>query len=331
MWLWQKNWGSTPTLSFLDGLLVEDMLHDARTGLTKAVVIGPGRAVLFNGRCLMGEGLTADKARYATFLLTGADTWVGKLAYLAADPMTIQEGRRAIVQVISDHWVKARGLRHPHVNLLAQQPFQLDPPRTSPLKDTSGNGGSDHQPSPHQPSRGWECNRHQRDERPPSPRFPSPSLNCGFESDWSSLSTASSMSSRYVRSNRFQCPRRGRQHWEDGACMKINLPIFKDEDAKNAVTYQSWRWDLMVYQHAGCRDHTLLPYAIRSLQGYPRELVRSSGMDITLDDVLTILDEPWWKMWKCLMCWTRSYSNYGWWIRKQCWTGVFAFQGISRF
>ena len=67
-------------------------------------------------------------------------------------------------------------------------------------------------------------------------------------------------------------------------------PIFKDKDAKDAVTYQSWRWDLMLYQHAGCRDHTLLPYAIRSLHGYPGELVQSSGMDITLDDVL-ILDE----------------------------------------
>ena len=73
--------------------------------------------------------------------------------------------------------------------------------------------------------------------------------------------------------------------------MKINLLIFKDEDAKDAVTYQSWRWDLMVYWHARCRDHTLLPYAIRSLQGYPGELVWSSGMDIALDDVLMILDE----------------------------------------
>ena len=73
--------------------------------------------------------------------------------------------------------------------------------------------------------------------------------------------------------------------------MKINLPIFKDEDAKDAVTYQSWRWDLAVYRHAGCRDRTLLPYAIRSLQGYPGELVRSSGTDITLDNVLTILDK----------------------------------------
>ena len=73
--------------------------------------------------------------------------------------------------------------------------------------------------------------------------------------------------------------------------MKINLPIFKDEDAKDAVTYQSWRWDLTVYRCAGCRDYTLLPYAISSLQGYPGELVWSSGTDINLDNVLTILDE----------------------------------------
>ena len=46
-----------------------------------------------------------------------------------------------------------------------------------------------------------------------------------------------------------------------------------------------------MYWHAGCRDCTLLPYAIWSLQGYPGKLVQSSSMDITLDDVLTILDE----------------------------------------
>ena len=73
--------------------------------------------------------------------------------------------------------------------------------------------------------------------------------------------------------------------------MKINLPVFKDEDAKDVVTYQNWRWDLMVYWYVGCRDHTLPPYAIQSLQGYPGKLVQSSGMDKTLDDVLTILDE----------------------------------------
>ena len=56
--------------------LMEDMLHDARTRLTKAVVIGPGRAVLFYGRHSIEEGLTADEARDATLLLTGAGTWV---------------------------------------------------------------------------------------------------------------------------------------------------------------------------------------------------------------------------------------------------------------
>ena len=72
--------------------LVEDMLHDARTGLTEGVVTGPGRAVLFYRRCSMGEDLTMDKARGAVFLLTRCGAWVGKLAYLASDPMTIQEG-----------------------------------------------------------------------------------------------------------------------------------------------------------------------------------------------------------------------------------------------
>ena len=83
--------------------LVEDMLCNARTGLSKAVVTGPGRAVFFYRRCSVGEGLTMDKARDATFLLTGAGMWVGKLAYLTADPMTIQEGKRAIAQAVSDH------------------------------------------------------------------------------------------------------------------------------------------------------------------------------------------------------------------------------------
>ena len=72
--------------------LVEDMLHDVRIGLTEAVVTGPGRVVLFYGRHSLGEGLTTDEARDATFLLTGVGMWIGKPAYLSANPMTIQEG-----------------------------------------------------------------------------------------------------------------------------------------------------------------------------------------------------------------------------------------------
>ena len=74
----------------------------------------------------MGEDLKVDEARDAAFLFTGAGTWVGKAAYLTANPMTIQEGKRAIVEAVSDNRVKAKGLGHPRVNLAAQQPFQFN-------------------------------------------------------------------------------------------------------------------------------------------------------------------------------------------------------------
>ena len=124
--------------------MIEDMLQEARAGLTEAVVISPGRAILFYGRHSMGEGLKADEARDTAFLLTGAGTWVGKLAYLTAtDPMTVQEGRRAIAQAILDNRVKARGPGCPQVNLQAQQPFKFNTPRTSPPRDVSIHYGSD--------------------------------------------------------------------------------------------------------------------------------------------------------------------------------------------
>ena len=72
--------------------VVEDMLCHGRTGLTKAVVMGLGRAVLFYGRWSLGRGLSLGEARDATFTLAGAGTWVGKSAHLAADPLTLWEG-----------------------------------------------------------------------------------------------------------------------------------------------------------------------------------------------------------------------------------------------
>ena len=90
-------------------LVVEDMLREARAEVTETVVTGPGRMILFYRRHLMGEGLRADEARNAALLLTGAGMWVGKLAYLTAIPVTIQEGKRAIAQAVSDNRVKASG------------------------------------------------------------------------------------------------------------------------------------------------------------------------------------------------------------------------------
>ena len=121
---------------------------------TEAVVIGPGRAILFYGRHSMGEGLKADEARDAAFLLTGAGTWVGKMAYLTTDPMTIQEGKRAIAQAVLDNRVKVMGPGHPWVNPLAQQPFTFNTQRISPPKDVSRDYSSDDQRTPRWPSRG---------------------------------------------------------------------------------------------------------------------------------------------------------------------------------
>ena len=93
--------------------VIEDMLQEARAGLTEGVVIGPGKAILFYGIHSLGEGLKMDEARDTAFLLTGAGTWVGRSAYLTANPMTLQEGKRAMARTISDQGVKARGLGHP--------------------------------------------------------------------------------------------------------------------------------------------------------------------------------------------------------------------------
>ena len=105
---------------------MEDMLCYARTGLTKAVVTGPGRVVLFYGRHSLGEGLSPDESRDATFMLTGVGTWVGKPAYLAADPLTIQEGWWEITQAITECQIKARGPGHPCMSLLTPEPFRFD-------------------------------------------------------------------------------------------------------------------------------------------------------------------------------------------------------------
>ena len=128
------------------------MLREARAELTEAVVISPGRAILFYGRCSMGEGLKTDEARDVAFLLTGAGTWVGKLAYLTADPMILQEGKRAITQAVSDNRVKARGQGCPRVKPPAQQPFRFNASRASPLGDALAPYGSDGGQTPRWPS-----------------------------------------------------------------------------------------------------------------------------------------------------------------------------------
>ena len=154
--------------------VIEDMLRETRARLTEAVVVGPCKAILFYGRHSLGEGLKADEARDATFLLTGAGTWVGKLAYLTANPMTLQEGKRAITDTVTDHGVKARGLGHPQVNPPAQLPFRFTTSRASPPGDRSMHKVPDDRQTQQWPPRSCGHNRQRRDQRPQSPRYQSP-------------------------------------------------------------------------------------------------------------------------------------------------------------
>ena len=163
--------------------LVEDMLCHGRTGLTKAVVMGPGRAVLFYGRRSLGEGLSLGKVRDAAFTLTGAGTWVGKPAYLATNPLTIQEGQWTIAQAITDHQIQARGPEQPHLHPSTPQPFRFHHPGDSPQKDHPRDASFKHQPLPHRPQKGRDLNWHRRDKRLIPPEPPSPSLGCRFRSD----------------------------------------------------------------------------------------------------------------------------------------------------
>ena len=73
--------------------------------------------------------------------------------------------------------------------------------------------------------------------------------------------------------------------------MRLNLPIFKDERAEDAVTYHLWQWDIAIFYCLGWDKQHLLPYVLWSLQGFPRDLARSLGEDATQNDILQMLDE----------------------------------------
>ena len=73
--------------------------------------------------------------------------------------------------------------------------------------------------------------------------------------------------------------------------MKVNLPIFKDEKTKNALTYQAWQWDAAIFCHSGLHDQHLLPNVFQSLPGVPWTSCQDLGEDATLTNILQTLDE----------------------------------------
>ena len=73
--------------------------------------------------------------------------------------------------------------------------------------------------------------------------------------------------------------------------VKVNLPVFKDEKSKDAVTFWSWWWDVAIFHWCGWDDQHLLPHVFYSLQGFPGNLARSLGKDATLNEIMQMLDK----------------------------------------
>ena len=270
--------------------MVEDMLHHSKTGLPEAVVMGPGNAILFCRRQSLGEGLSWVRWETA-FTLTGADSWVGKSAHLATNPITIWEGQQVIAQAITECQIEARGPGHPHSCLTtpshSDSIMEMSPPRKNVSKMSALT--INHHLTGHQEAgiviggketQGWYDPSH-----PHLPQIMDSKVTEGW----------------YQQPDQYHHNLTGKK--------APSIPVMADIEGKPEATWKSiypslkmmtWRmpsptkvedgtWLYTTMQ--GCQDCTLLPYAIWSLQGYPGELIRSSRTDKTLDDVLTILDE----------------------------------------
>ena len=174
--LTEKRGAASPLPHAWTAPVVEDMQWHGRAGLTKAVVTGPGRAILFYGRHSLGEGLSLGKVRDAIFTLTGAGTWVGKLAHLVADPLTIQEGWWVIAQAITECQIGVRGPGHPHSHPRPTQAFRFyhgdESPREECFKVVHFWPLAPH----HKPPQGRDCEQWQKNLRPVLPHPPPPLL-----------------------------------------------------------------------------------------------------------------------------------------------------------
>ena len=256
----------------------------ANAGLTEAVVTGPGWAILFYGqwsvrrRTELGWGIKMLHVHPVR-----SHQLVGKQAQLNANLVSLGEGQCSWSPKPSPNndTVKPRGPRHPHSILPASSPFNFWTIRTSQY----GKQGSqlllnDGRYS----SMCWAIIPGMRPSLTKRPR-----LRLGAKGElWAApphhLCPCQIVGLR-VTEVQHQLPHQCHQglidlevpgihttawwcHRESGGHMKINLPVFKDEDTKDAITCQSWHWDLTVYHCAGCSYCTLLPYAIHSLQGY---------------------------------------------------------------
>ena len=250
-------------------LLITDILQEACPGdwISKAVVLVPGEAILFFGRCSLREGLLCSSAEDVELGLRGPVNWAVRTVQVEAIINTIQEGCQVMMDAVMEKKTMARGLGHPWGSRGATQSS------AATCNIDNWMWGLDEGTSDREVGRagdilaekyGWDSAHalcvggggrwHRWQGTPGVPRCLSGgwpfsvgwSSDCG--SNWSSLhSTMMRASSGSLHA--------GRDLW-----VKVTLPAFKDEKSKDVVTYYSWWWGVVIFHQSGWDDQHLLPY-----------------------------------------------------------------------
>ena len=96
-----------------NGLLITDILQEACPGdcITNAVVLAPGEAILFFGRCSCNEGLLYRNAQDVELGLKSSITWAGRTTQVEVTVNTVQEGHRDIADAIMEEENKGQRAR----------------------------------------------------------------------------------------------------------------------------------------------------------------------------------------------------------------------------
>ena len=255
------------------------MLWDGKSGLTETVVMGPGQAILFYGRQSLGEGLSMDKVCDAIFMLTGAISWVGKQVWLNTNAITLQEGQQLITQTITKWCVEARrpGCPHTYPHALPSFSFSsqdgLPPEVRVPSTDKYTEDPMHTHQTPHHgwgqiPQQGWNHGQMQQDLWAAQPHH----LQLHWITDLRvtkvqhQLPHQCHLGLRVLEAPGIHTVAKAAGTWRPYENQPTNL---QRQGHKRCHHLSKLVLDLIVYNHAECQDHTLLPYAICSLQGYP--------------------------------------------------------------
>ena len=245
------------------------------------VVTGTGRALVFWGRRSRGEGFTGDQVtEFWQALPRGMPVRNREIRFVCR-PIPLEDGRREASHALSKpriHTTRVTQPKNPFEDQVALEGDNEGPLLEQPRHRAAERAG----PEPnHRPM--WN----------PRPLHQEMPMETTEEEDYSTATsgTESTASEAPSRSSRRRHRRRRRRPRENrGGKPKINIPTFKADDAKGAVTYASWRYDVNSYR-GQVNDEFLRPYVIASLQGSPGELIRSMPETTPLAGVLDKLDK----------------------------------------